>query len=353
MKEYQSMKVTENDIARIAGVSQTTVSRVLNNNPSVKSSTRQKVMAAIKEIGFTPDPIARSMVTNRTGTIGLIVGDISNPFYAETAKIIIGAARNKGYDVIVSDTDDDSDTLQKEIKMLLNRRVDGIMIASINRWDTFTQELYKSGFPVILFNRTTDDSQIHSVNLDNEHGAQIAVKHLVELGHKQISFISGPSKFSTFHQRLKGYKQGLKNFNLPFNQELVYQGSLTYEEIGKFVGEVLSRAESPTSFFASTDHLAIFVMEAVARIGLKVPEEISIIGFDDIDISSNPYINLTTISQQKQKMASIALERLLSLIENPTSEEHPAQVTIAPELIIRGTTAIMRKDYYSLGVNRS
>jgi LacI family transcriptional regulator len=337
------MKVTEHDIAKMAGVSQTTVSRVLNNYPSVKASTRQKVLSAIKEIGFTPDPIARSMVTNRTGTIGLIVGDISNPFYAETAKIIIGEARNKGYDVILSDTDYDSDSLQKEIKMLLNRRVDGIMIASVNRWDTYAKELYQSGFPVILFNRTTDDPEMHSVNLDNEWGAQIAVKHLVALGHKHISFISGPSRYSTFYQRFEGYKQGLKKHNIPFHQEIVFQGNLIYKEIEKFVKNILSMTESPTSFFASSDHMAIFVMDAVARRGLKVPEEISIIGFDDIDISSNPYINLTTISQQKKKMAITALKILLSLIENQDYMEKPIQVKIVPELMIRGTTAINQK----------
>jgi len=334
------MKVTENDIAKMAGVSQTTVSRVLNDHPSVKDSTRQKVLSAIKEIGFTPDPIARSMVTNRTGTIGLIVGDISNPFYAETAKIIIGIARINGYDVILCDTDHDSDSLQKEIKMLLNRRVDGIMIASVNRWDTYVSELYKTGFPIILFNRTTDDSKLHSVILDNERGAQIAVSHLVNLGHKRISFISGPSKYSTFYQRLEGYKLALEKHYLPFTEEMVFHENLSYKEIEKFVRNIFSINDPPTSFFASSDHMAIFVMNAVARIGLKVPEEISIIGFDDIDISSNPYINLTTISQQKKKMAISALEILLSLIENEEPMKKPIQVTIAPELIIRGTTAM-------------
>ncbi|MFB3162343.1 LacI family DNA-binding transcriptional regulator [Neobacillus sp. 179-J 1A1 HS] len=346
MKEFLSIKATENDIARMAGVSQTTVSRVLNNHPSVKASTRLKVMAAIKEMGFIPDPIARSMVTNKTGTIGLIVGDIANPFYAETAKIIIRDARTKGYDVILSDTNDDSDNLQKEMKMLLNRRVDGILIASVNRWDSFAKELHQSGFPVILFNRKTDDLQMHSVNLDNGQGAQIAVKHLVDLGHRHISFISGPAKFSTFHERYQGFKKALKWYNLPLNQNMIFQGNLTYEEIVYFIKVALSLEESPTSFFASTDHSAIFVMDAVARMGLKVPEEISIVGFDDIDISSNPYINLTTISQQKQKMASIALEKLLFLIDNPASLQNPSHVTIVPELIIRGTTARNRKLHY-------
>ncbi|WHY94767.1 LacI family DNA-binding transcriptional regulator [Neobacillus cucumis] len=340
MNELQTMKVTENDIAKMAGVSQTTVSRVLNDHPSVKDSTRQKVLSAIKEIGFTPDPIARSMVTNRTGTLGLIVGDISNPFYAETAKIIIGSARNKGYDVILSDTDHDSDSLQKEIRMLLNRRVDGIMIASVNRWDTYVSELYQSGFPVILFNRTTDDPNMHSVILDNEQGAQLAVSHLVDLGHKRISFISGPSKYSTFYQRLEGYKHALKQYHLPYEEEMVFNENLTYKEIEKFVKSIFSIHDPPTSFFASSDHMAFFVMDAVARMGFKVPEEISIIGFDDIDISSNPYINLTTISQQKKKMAISALDILLSLIENEDRLKKPVQVRIVPELMIRGTTSM-------------
>jgi len=336
------MRVTVNDIARRAGVSQSTVSRVLNNYPMVKSSTREKVLAAIEELGFTPDQIARSMVTGKTRTIGLIVGDLANPFFAETAKIIIGLARKKEYDVVVSDTDYDSDNLAKTVKMLLGKRVDGILIGSVSRTDTIASELYRSGFPVVLYNRRTDDDEMNYVVLDNGKGSRMAVRHLAELGHRRIAFISGSPEYSTFQQRYAGYAAALRELGLEFDERLVYREGLAGGKLSDFVRRALEGPDRATGFFVSTDQLALTVLDTAVRMGFEIPRDISVIGFDNIDISANPYINLTTVSQRKADMCELALNALFDLIDRPGEAARPVRIELEPELIVRKTTGICR-----------
>lgn len=332
------MKVTVFDIAKKAGVSQSTVSKVLNNYSQIKESTRDKVLQAIKELEFTPDLVARSMATNKSQTVGLILGDIANPFYSETAKVIISEAREKGYDVIVSDTNYDTLNLEKSIRNLMARRVDGILIASIDRDNTYVKDIYQSGFPIMIYNRKPDDDDINFVVLNNQKGSHLAVNHLVELGHRRISFISGSTKYSTFHQRYIGYKKALVENGIQYDAELVYNRELSYESIYEFTSKVLEKENRPTCFFAATDSLAISVMDSLIRMNIQIPNDISVIGFDNINISSSPLINLTTISQHKSTMAKLALENLLLLINEDKTIDRPIQIMVEPELIIRKTT---------------
>jgi LacI family transcriptional regulator len=324
------MRVTVNDIARHANVSQTTVSRVLNNYPQVKESTRKKVLAAIEELNFTPDTVARSMVTKKTNTIGLILGDISNPFFAESSKIMIEKAQNLGYDVIISNTNHDDANLDNAIQTLLNKRVDGLLISSVYKNYKRIEELYDSGMPVVLFTNKTDD---------NEKGARLAVNHLVQLGHKKIAFASGPFKYSAIYDRYIGYQSELKKHGLELQEELIYNHEATYDGIYYFADNLLSMKEAPTAFFAASDQIALTIMDAAANNNYDVPNDLSIIGFDNMNISSNQYIGLTTISQQKEKMSLIALEKLILLIEKGDVVSTPIQVKLDPELIVRKTSS--------------
>ncbi|MBP1931918.1 LacI family DNA-binding transcriptional regulator [Ammoniphilus resinae] len=340
------MKVTVKDIARTAGVSQSTVSKVLNNYAQVKESTRKKVLKAVEELGFVPDLVARSLVMNRTGTIGLIVGDIANPFFSETAKVIIAEARKSGIDVILSDTDYRSELMEMAVKNMLARRVDGILISAVDRKDTFTTDLYKKGYPLVLFNRHPDSDLVNYIVLDNGKGSRLAVNHLVQLGHRRISFISGPLQFSTFHHRYLGYKNAIQEHNIPYIEEFVFDGDPSYESINDYLKELLNKDEKPTAFFAATDQLAIHVMDALARMGFNVPLDFSVIGFDNIDISSNPHINLTTVSQNKKEMAKLALEKLLALIDEGEIPEQPIHITLEPKLIIRKTVGVNYEQFH-------
>lgn len=332
------MRVTVNDIARAANVSQSTVSRVLNNYPQINEATRQKVLDAIEKLNYTPDSVARSMITKKTNTIGLIVGDISNPFFAESAKIIIEKAQKFGYDVIISNTNHDDANLEHAIQTLINKRVDGILISSAYKKYTKIQELNESGIPVVLFINKTDDESSNYVVLDNEKGARLAINHLVQLGHKEIAFVSGPFKYSAIYERYLGYKAALKEYGLELKEDYVFNQELMSENTYYFVNNLLSMKNKPTAFFAASDQVALTIMDAAENNHLNVPEDISVVGFDNMSISANQFIGLTTISQQKEKMSQIALEKLILLIEKRDTVETPIRITLDPELIVRKTS---------------
>lgn len=337
------MRVTVIDIAKKAGVSQSTVSKVLNNYPAISEKTRDKVLKAIKELEFYPDLIARSLVSKKSKTIGLIVGDISNPFFSEVSKVVITNAREQEIDVIISDTDYRLENLEWAIRNMIGRRVDGILVASVDRHDTITTDLEKKGFPIVLFNRHTDDKGTPYVVIDNERGSWLAIDHLVKLGHSRIAYISGSLNFSTFHQRYEGYKKALTDHDLIIDPGLVYSGNTDSLEIEKFLRRILFNKNPPTSLYAATDQLAMIVIDLLTKIGLDVPADFSIVGFDNIDIASNPHINLTTISQNKQKMAELALKKLLNII-NEDNDDLPYQIILEPELILRSTTRSIREN---------
>lgn len=339
---FEAMKkFTVKDIAIKAGVSQSTVSKVLNNYPGVGNATRKKVLDAIEELGFVPDMIARSMVKKKTNTIGLIVGDIANPFFSEIAKIIIMNAKYRGYDVILSDTDYKTENFRNALMTMLARRVDGIIIGSVERNDKSIDLLINEGFPFILINRKTEDEKLNYVVLDNEKGARMAMEHLITLGHNKIAFISGPKKYSTFHHRYIGYKNTLEKYRIKYRPDFVFDSS--EQPLDEYINKILSSTEKPTAFFAASDQLAIRVMALLHEKGYKIPEDFSIIGFDNTDFSANPFINLTTVSQNKTEMATIALEKLIQLIDGEISKSLPIHVILEPELIVRKTTSNIKK----------
>jgi LacI family transcriptional regulator len=330
-------RVTVIDVAQKAGVSQTTVSRVLNNHPQIREETRMKVMQAIKELEFSPNQVARSMVMKRTKTIGLSVGDISNPFYAETAKVIISKAGELGYDVIITDTNYNYDDFEKSLKTLVEKCVDGIIIANIHHKNSMVNEL---DLPVVYFNRKGEKEENHYISADNNKGIFLAVQHLVKLGHKKIAFLTYPSLFPSFHERFQGYLTALETFALRMDPSLIYDRGLSHEHINQFISDSLSRHDHPTAFITTTDQQAMSVMDAVSRLGFRIPQDISIVGFGDIDISSHPYIGLTSVSIHKSEMAESALKTLITLIETKKEDKLPIQLIMEPELVTRNTTHV-------------
>jgi LacI family transcriptional regulator len=344
-------KVTVNDVAKEAGVSQATVSRVLNNHPHIKKSTREKVLAAIKDLGFSPNEVARSMVIKRTRTIGMVVGDISNPFYAEIAKVIMSEARKRNYDVIIIDTDYSYEVFEKSILTLTGKQVDGILVATIHQKDTIVNQLSESGFPIVYFNRKPNNENMHYVCLDDEKGSAMAVKHLINLGHQNIAVTSYPSRFATYYQRYLAFKSTLKINGLYKGDRYLYGGEFSYNNIFHFVKEVLSQETRPTAFITTTDQQAITVMDSVSKLGFSVPDDISVIGFGDIEIASHPYISLTTISAQKEEMGKIALHNLIDLIELNSDTTLPIQIVLEPELKTRKTTSYLQTEKDKGGMN--
>jgi LacI family transcriptional regulator len=338
---YMKKKATTIDVARKAGVSQTTVSRVLNGYSHIKEETREAVLKAIEELEFSPNEIARSMVKQKTRTIGVILGDISNPFYAEAANIIITNAREKNYDVFISDTDYCYDAFDKNIRTMIGNRVDGVLIAAIYKKESSINELFKYKIPVMFFNVLPHGKEHNYIIANNKRGSDLAVKHLKDLGHTKISMLSYPSKYPSYYLRYQGFLESMKKYMLPIDEDVLFKGGYIYEEIYPFVKEALKRSDAPTCFITTTDQQAIAVMDSVKKLGFNVPKDISIVGFGNIELSSHPYFELTTVSIQKKTMVQLALEKLILLVED--DQQEPIQIVLEPELIIRKTTSTRRK----------
>lgn len=326
------------DVAKLAGVSQTTVSRVLNDFPYIRPATKMKVLNAIEELGFKPDEIARSLVKKKTNTIGLIVGNLANPFYAETAQVILNEASKLNYDVIMMDGDSKNESLSEVLSKLLNRRVDGVIVATVKRREELTVNIVDSTIPILFFNRSMDNlEQANFVIVDDLKGSKMAMQHLIENGHKNIAYITitDYEQYSTFNNRFLGYKQALQENAIAYNEELVFEANDQSSAL-EFSLKLLQTNPKVTAIFASTDSIALEVLEAVSRCNKRVPEDISIMGFDDINIAGNPYVKLTTISQRKEEMSKLALTNLLSLMNREVNS--PIQIMLEPKLVVRGTT---------------
>lgn len=183
-----------------------------------------------------------------------------------------------------------------------------------------------------------EHDHVNYIAVNNYRGAQLAVRHLYHLNHREISYIAGPSKYLTTHLRNEGFKDALKQFGLPLHEEYVYNQEFSYDEVYQFTKKLLNGKKRPTSFFSASDQMALAILDAAASENIRVPEELSVIGFDDIDLAKNRYIGLTTITQPKEKMAKLTLEKLIGLIERHEDVASPFQIILEPELIPRKTT---------------
>ncbi|MGE7904682.1 LacI family DNA-binding transcriptional regulator [Peribacillus sp. NPDC094092] len=332
-------RVTTEDVAKIAGVSQSTVSRVLNDYPYIKKNTRDKVLAVIDELGFTRDEIARSLVEKRTKSIGLILGSISNPFFAETAEVIIERAQELKYDVIVYNTGHKDENLEQAINLLIGKRVEGIILTSVSKnYTDKIKKLHDNGFPVLLYNSFLDIKDVNFIVMDNNKGARLAVQHLIKLGHKKIAKISGPSKYLATYERTVGYKEELMENGYEIDEGLIFNSEFSYDKIYSFTKKLLKKKDRPTAIIAASDQMALAVLDAASSLNLKIPADLSVVGFDNIRLSANEFIGLTTVSQQMDQMSLTALEKLIYLIENKEATSSSIQIFLKPELMVRKTT---------------
>lgn len=324
------------DIAREADVSQSTVSRVLNNYPHVKKNTRERVLEAMEKLNYIPNASARGIRLKRTKTIGLILADITNTFYAETAKAVVDTAALFGYTIMLCTTNNEPQVQEKYINILLQKQVDGFIFASVRLRDPSVKGLLNSNFPTIFYNRRMALNTTNYVVLDNELGVELAVEHLFKLGHKRIAFVRGRSTFSTSASRYKGYLQALKKFDLEQDKQLVvsgeYDGSKAYEA----TETLLDLKEPPTAIITANDLMAFSVMNAIEGAGLKIPGDMALVGIDDVMMAEHSAIQLTTVAQNKYQMAEIATRSLIQIIEGENIVT-PIQVVLKPQLIVRRT----------------
>ena len=329
------------DIADLSGLSLATVSRVMSGKPGVNKETREKVINIAKSLDYKVNYNARSMKTSRTNTIGLVVADITNPFYSDVAKTIEIQARKLNYTVIVANTNNSGKQEQLIVDTFENRRVDGFIFACSAMDDKCVKDVLNQGTPAILYHRHLKEGIKHNfIGCDESEGVHIAVKHLADLGHRRVAFISGSKEFSTGLERLKYFIRERDLFGMSSDPNLIKEGGYNSEKTKTAVKELLSMSERPTAIFASSDFMAMEVLNDVVEFGLDVPRDISIIGFDNIPITAHKRINLTTVDIQTTRGAEEAVLNLINMIEGIKPGLETIDVRLETKLVVRGSTSV-------------
>ena len=337
---------TIGDVARRAGVSRATVSRVLNEYPHVRPQVRTDVQRAIRALRYRPDQVARSLARRETKTLGLVVADITNPFYAETARAIVETARGHGYNVILCNTDNLHRLQEEYVEVLRQRRVDGIIFGSVFLDDPVVEALVEAGYPCVMYNRRLRSGRGNYIVLDNASASHDLTRHLLDLGHRHIGFITGLRDLSTASERLRGYRAALRAAGLPADSRLMRPGAFKAEMAQRAAQELLKLPRRPTAIMAGNDLMALGVMQAAGDLGLRVPEDLAVVGFDDIEIAAHRQIQLTTMAQQKAEMGRMAVVWMLEIIRDPRRyRREPLQQILTPTLVVRRTCgALLRGD---------
>lgn len=329
--------VTIKDIAQIAGVSPSTVSRALNDSPLIREETKARIREIAAALGYERNELARGLVKGASGALGLLVPDITNPFFAEITKGVEEVARERGFGVVLCTTENEPAREEEYIKLLRRKRVDGLVIATATLDDPHLLELQRFRIPFVLVSRLAEKVEAPFVVVDDRKGGRLAVEHLVSLGHKKIGFIGGPANVHSSLERMQAYREVLAEYKLPFYRKWVTFASFT-QEAGRTIGKVmLSAKDRPTAIFAANDLIALGVMEAAEDLGLRIPEDLSLVGYNNIAYAALPRIQLTTVAQPMREMGRIAAEFVIDVLEG--KREPRLSLRLEPTLIIRRTTA--------------
>lgn len=332
-------RATLKDVAQLAGVSAATVSYVLNGKQSISDETKQRVQAAIAELDYVPNLSARSLSMRDSKLIGVVVpqtepGDrlmFQNSFYSEVLGSIEYYARLQGYHILISATDAN----ESYLTLAKKRNLDGIIVIGMYP-DDFYQQMKKTQIPIVLIDSYCNDHYYHNIRIDDAYGSYAATRYILECGHRDIAFMVGQIKENgVMKKRLLGYQQALEEFGVPFRQEYVLEGQIDYESGIALSQCLLARKLPTTAIVAAADILAIGAMKGLYEAGLRVPEDYSVIGFDDLEISQYLTPGLTTVRQQISLKGQKAVELLLKHIEDPTLSK---QEEILPlQLVERGS----------------
>ena len=326
---------TIQEVAEKAGVSPTTVSHVVNHSRVVADETRLRVEAAMEALHYRPNALARSLRRGQTHTLGLILPDSANPFFAEIGHSIEAAAFAQGYSVILCNTEGDLDKEELYVDVLTKKQVDGMIFVAAGEQTDSLRTLLHHKLPVVVVDRDLSNIDIDAVLTDNRQGGYLATKHLIDLGHTRIGCIAGPSHLTPSAQRVIGYRDALIDAGLPVDDDLITRGDFHPESGYHAARSLLDRLAAPTAIFACNDLMALGALRAAAEFDRVVPRDLAVVGFDDIELASFTSPPLTTIAQPKSDLGRLAVEWLIEHIADKT---RPARRELLPtRLIVRGT----------------
>jgi len=333
-------KITSVEVAKLAGVSQSAVSRVFTPGASVSKKTKEKVHSAAAELGYRPNVLARSLITGRSRIIGLVVAYLDNYFYPEAVELLSNALQKKGYHVLVFMASKTAGNIDHVFEEMLDYQVDGVIAASVALSSDLAARCNAAGVPVVLFNRAQDDERLSAVTSDNIDGGQKVAKFLIAGGHKRLGYIAGWEGASTQRDREVGFIEEMKKHGRSlFAREL---GNFNTGEARKAARKMFTAKEIPDAVFVANDHMAFIAMDVIRfELGLKIPEQVSVVGYDDVPVASWSAYDLTTVRQAANQMVAETVSFLLECIED--RKTNPRQIQIKGPLIVRGSAKISNK----------
>ena len=340
-----SSSLTLEEIAKLAGVSRSTVSRVINDQPNVRAPVRERVWQVIRETGYQPHAAARSLVTRRTRIVGAIIPEalttlFTDPFFPHLLCGITLACNSRGYQLMLSLFNGPAGPEEMYRRVVGGGHLDGVVVASTRVADPLVGRLIDDSVPFVMVGRHPDE-RVRYVDIDNVAAARMAVDHLARLGHRRIGIVTGPLDMPSASDRLEGYRRALAAHKLRVDEGLIVEGDFT-EASGMAAARRLLSVRA-TAIFAANDGMAVGALKVIRERGLQVPEDVALVGFDDLPIAASLQPALTTVRQPIEQMGSMAADLLLSLLDNPPEEHPPAQKLILPaKLVVRESCGALR-----------
>jgi LacI family transcriptional regulator len=337
-KDISMANMTLEQIAELAHVSRSTVSRVINDHASVRPEVRQRVWEVIEETGYQPNMAARSLASRRTGIIGLVIprnaqAIFTDPYFPRLIQGITQACNASDYTLSLFLFHDEEEERKLHPRVLRHGYVDGVIITSFHTDDPLIPQLQENGMPFVVIGRPPHTQQTSFIDVDNVNGAYTAVNHLLRQGRRRIATITGPLNTVVGQDRLQGYRQALQERGIPFDEALVKEGMFTETEARYAMSQLL--AQQPDAVFAASDAMAFGALQTLHEASIAVPDQIALVGFDDIPVATVTNPPLTTIRQPIRRTGALAVETLIDLFDN--GPQPPRQIILTTQLVIRGS----------------
>jgi DNA-binding LacI/PurR family transcriptional regulator len=329
------MNVGLKDVARAAGVSAATVSRVLAGSALVSEETRARVQQAVSALGYKPNRVAQRLrsTTGHASLIGLIVPDIQNPFFAEMVRGVERVAERQGYMVFIGNSDEDAVRERRLLDLMRAESVAGIILPASSDIAQAVTELAAGGLPIVCVDRRVPRVALDTVIADNVHGARMAVDHLLRIGHRRVGYVGGRPELSTSRERLQGYQQALEEHGVPFDASLVREGDSRQAGGRQMTADLLRLPQPPTALLVGNNLMTLGALETIHLMGLRIPDDVAIVGYDDIPWALAFHPPLTAVRQPADEIGQRAAELLLQRIDNP--KRSTSIVMLQPELVVR------------------